>query len=119
MTRQHKRASSKRTLKWIPSAHTYTKSRSASDRRWKARWSSCHWRVRRVIADGDNPADVPKNPSNAGVKSPDDMPCKYINGSTSTTFGDVRHHGGTIDDLNCIRFPLAGSTRWSFTRGAS
>jgi hypothetical protein len=72
-----------------------------------------------VITDGDNPADVPKNPSRAGANSPDDIPCKYINGNTSTTLGDVRHHGGTIEDLNCIRPPLTGSTRRSFTRGAS
>jgi hypothetical protein len=48
-----------------------------------------------VITDAESPFADPKNSDNAGTKSPVDMPCKYINGSASTTFGDLRDHGGT------------------------
>ena len=77
-----------------------------SDRFEKWRCSSCHWVVRRVITDADRPADEPKNPPSAGAKSPLDMPARYINGNTSVTFGDLRHHGGTIELLNWQ--PLTG-----------
>src|SRR5690606_34118032 len=83
------------------------------------RCSVCHWVVSRVITDGDNPADEPKNSVSAGAKSPVDRPCRYSNGNTSATFGDLRHQGGTIDDLNRWRCPVSGATRRSFTRGAS
>ena len=42
----------------------------------KARCSSCHWAVSRVITDGDNPAAEPKNSPSAGAKSPVDRPCR-------------------------------------------
>jgi hypothetical protein len=48
---------------------------------------------------------APKNPSRAGVKSPEVMPCRYSNGSASTTFGEVRHHGGTIELRSRTRSP--------------
>ena len=118
MTRQHSRSSSRRTLKCTPSAHTYTKSRSDRSRSAKARCSSCHWVVSRVITDADSPAAEPKNPASAGAKSPLDMPCRYISGSTSVTFGLLRHHGGTIELRNRHRSPVSSSTRLSFTRGA-
>ena len=84
-----------------------------------ARCSACHWVVSRVITDGDNPALDPKNSVSAGAKSPVDRPCRYSNGSTSATFGLLRAHGGTIDDLNRCFSPVSSSTRRSFTRGAS
>ena len=118
MTRQHSRSCSKRTLKCTPSTHTYTKSRSDRSRRMNARCSSCHCVVSRVITDGDSPAADPKNSVSAGAKSPVDMPCRYSSGSTSDTFGLLRHHGATIELRNRIRSPLSGSTRRSFTRGA-
>jgi len=79
-----------------------------------ARCSSCHRTVSRVITDGDNPAELPKNSVNAGTKSPVDRPCRYSSGSTSLTFGDLRHHGGTIDERNRLRCPEPASTRRSF-----
>ena len=46
------------------------------------------------------------------------MPCRYISGSTSATFGHLRHHGGRIELRNRHRSPVSSSTRRSFTRGA-
>src|SRR4051794_4218075 len=45
------------------------------------------------------------------------MPCRYINGNTSDTFGLLRAHGVRIELRNRNRSP-ASSTRLSFTRGA-
>lgn len=84
----------------------------------KARCSSCHWVVSRVITDGDNPAEVPKNSASAGAKSPVDRPCRYSSGSTSATFGLLRAHRGTIELRNFALAPVSGSTRRSSTRGA-
>jgi hypothetical protein len=70
-----------------------------------------------VITDGDRPAAEPKNPASAGAKSPEDMPCRYIDGNTSVTFGERRAHGVRIEDRNRHRSP-ASSTRLSFTLGA-
>jgi hypothetical protein len=84
----------------------------------KARCSSCHWVVNRVITDGDNPAWLPKNSVSAGAKSPVERPCRYSSGNTSATFGDLRDQGGTIELRNRLRAPVSGSTRRSFTRGA-
>ena len=70
-----------------------------------------------MITDADSPAAEPKNPASAGAKSPDDMPCRYINGNTSVTFGLLRAHGVRIDERNRQRSP-ASSTRRSFTLGA-
>ena len=53
-----------------------------------------------------------------GAKSFELIPCRYINGNTSATFGDSRAHGGMIDDRNRHRRPVASSTRRSFTLGA-
>src|SRR6516164_4202835 len=64
--------------------------------------SACHCLVRRVITDELSPAAEPKNPSNAGTKSPELMPCRYMSGNTSATFGLLRHHGGLIE-LNRAR----------------
>ena len=83
-----------------------------------ARCSSCHWVVSLVITDDDRPAALPKNSASAGAKSPVDSPCRYSSGSTSLTFGDLRHHGGTIDERNRLRSPVSASTRRSLTRGA-
>src|SRR5581483_5338645 len=83
-----------------------------------ARCSACHWVVSRVITDGDKPAALPKNSVRAGAKSPVDRPCRYNSGRTSLTLGLLRHHGGTIADLNCARSPVSESTRRSLTRGA-
>jgi hypothetical protein len=71
-----------------------------------------------VITLADSPAAEPKNSPRAGAKSPVDMPCRYISGNTSDTFGLLRHHGATIELRNRIRSPLSGSTRRSSTRGA-
>ena len=81
--------------------------------------SACHWVVSRVITDADSPAAAPKKPSSAGTKSPELIPCRYSSGSTSATFGLLRHHGGRITDRNRTRSPLVGSTRRSSTRGAA
>jgi hypothetical protein len=74
--------------------------------------------VSRVIADADSPADEPGNCSSAGTKSLLDSPCKYSSGSTSVTFGLLRHHGGKIELRNRARSPVTGSARRSSTRGA-
>ena len=74
--------------------------------------------VSRVIAAADSPAAEPRNCSSAGTKSPVDRPCRYSSGSTSATFGLLRHHGGRITDRNRFRSPVAGSVRLSLTRGA-
>jgi hypothetical protein len=116
MTRQHSRSSSRRTLKCTPSAHTYTKSRSRRSRSANARCSACHCVVSRVITDAESPADDPKNPASAGAKSPLDMPCKYMSGSTSATFGDLRAQGGRIAERNRHRSPVS-STRLSLILG--
>jgi len=73
--------------------------------------------VSRVITDADSPAAEPKNSASAGAKSPLDMPCRYINGNTSDTFGLLRAHGVRIELRNRCRAP-ASSTRRSFTLGA-
>jgi hypothetical protein len=80
--------------------------------------SACHCLVRRTITELDSPAAEPKNSSSAGTKSPEDIPCRYINGSTSATLGLLRHHGGTIADRNRARSPVSASTRRSSTLGA-
>ena len=76
--------------------------------------------VSRVITDADSPAADPKNSVQRRRRSRRvDMPCRYSNGSTSATFGLLRHHGGRIELRNRTRSPVAGSTRRSFTRGAA
>jgi hypothetical protein len=81
--------------------------------------SPCHCLVRRVITEELSPADDAKKPSNAGTKSPVDMPCKYMSDSTSATFGLLRHHGGMIELRNRHRSPVSSSIRLSSTRGCS
>src|SRR5215207_4116830 len=88
-------------------------SRSARLRAMNASRSACHCTVSRVITNADSPAAAPKKPSSAGTKSPELIPCSYSSGSTSATFGLLRHHGGRITDRNRTRSPLAGSTRRS------
>ena len=58
------------------------------------------------MTDADRPAAEPKNSPSAGAKSPLDIPCRYISGSTSATLGLLRHHGGTMAERN--RQSLAG-----------
>ena len=117
ITSRHTLSCSKRTLTWMPSTHTYTKSTSASERASKPFASSCHWLVSRVTTEAESPDPVPRNCSNAGVKSPDESPCRYSSGSTSTTLGDLRAHAGRIAEANRRRSPVASSTRLSLTRG--
>jgi hypothetical protein len=81
--------------------------------------SVCHCTVSRVITDADSPAAAPKNPSSAGVKFPELIPCRYSSGSTSATFGLLRHHGGRIALVNRAFAPVIGSVRRSSTRGAA
>ena len=81
--------------------------------------SACHWAVSRVITDADSPAAAPKKPSSAGMKSPELIPCRYSKGSTSATFGLLRHHGGRMTLRNLALVPVTGSTRRSSTRGAA
>ena len=71
-----------------------------------------------MITGADSPALEPKNAARAGAKSPVDSPCRYSSGSTSVTFGLLRHHGGKTTERNRTRPPFAGSTRRSSTRGA-
>ena len=49
-----------------------------------------------MITEAESPAAEPKNSARAGAKSPEDMPCRYISGSTSVTLGLRRHHGVRI-----------------------
>ncbi len=79
----------------------------------------CHCLVSRVTTEADSPAAEPENSSRAGTKSPLDIPCRYMSGSTSNTLGLLRHQGGTMELRNRQRSPVSGSTRLSFTRGAS
>jgi hypothetical protein len=72
-----------------------------------------------VIIEADRPAPLPKNPSSAGTKSLLLSPCGYSRGSASVTFAERRHHGGSSDDRNRHRCPVAWSTRRSSTRGAA
>ena len=58
-----------------------------------------------MTTDADRPAADPKNSSSAGAKSFELIPCRYINGSTSATFGDLRAHGGMIELRNRRRSP--------------
>ena len=62
--------------------------------------------VSRVITDADSPAADPKNSSSAGAKSFELIPCRYINGSTSATFG--RLAGPRRDDRAAEPAPLPG-----------
>jgi hypothetical protein len=55
---------------------------------------------------------------NPGPKSELDRPCSHSSGSTSATRGDLRAHAGRIAGANRFRSPVAGSVRWSLTRGA-
>ena len=77
-----------------------------------------HWAVKRVTADADNPAPVPRNCSNAGAKSLVESPCRYNNGSISAICGDIRTHAGKIFDEYRCRAPVSGSILLSLTRGA-
>src|SRR5690606_6793536 len=70
--------------------------------------SACHCLVSRVMTAELSPAAEPKNSSRAGTKSPVDMPCRYSSGSTSVTFGLLRHHGATMAERNRWRPPEAG-----------
>jgi hypothetical protein len=91
---------------------------SASERLLKAAASSCHCAVSRVIVAADRPEPEPRNCSSAGPKSLLDSPCRYSNGNTSATRGDLRAHAGRIDEPNRIRSPVCSSMRLSLTRGA-
>jgi hypothetical protein len=71
-----------------------------------------------VITDAESPAAAPKNSSSAGAKSPELIPCRYSNGSTSVTFGLLRLHGGMIALRNLALVLVTGSIRRSSTRGA-
>ncbi len=42
----------------------------------KAAWSACHCVVSRVTVAGESPAELPRNCSKAGTKSPEDRPCR-------------------------------------------
>ncbi len=112
-TRQHRRSSSSRIRKWIPSAHTYTNSEPVRSRDSKAVYSSSQVATRRVIDDADSPASPLKNSSSAGAKSPVDNPRRYNTGNTSATLGERRAYLGRMYDEN--RRP----SRRSWTRGAS
>jgi len=90
----------------------------ASDRVPNARASSCHCVVSRVIVAADRPASEPRNCANAGPKSLLDRPCRYSNGNTSATRGDLRDHAGKIAEQNRRRCPEVSSVRLSLTRGA-
>jgi len=70
------------------------------------------------MTEAESPAPEPKNSLSAGVKSPVDIPCRYISGSTSATLGLLRHHGGTMAERNRQRSPVSESIRRSSTRGA-
>ncbi len=70
-----------------------------------------------MIVLADNPAES-RNCSNAGAKSLLDSPCRYSNGNTSATRGDLRAHAGRIAEANRGRSPVASSVRLSLTRGA-
>ena len=60
------------------------------------------------MTEADRPAPEPKNSASAGAKSPVDIPCRYISGSTSATLGLLRHHGGTMVERNRKRSPVSG-----------
>ncbi len=81
----------------------------------KARCSPCRVWVSRAITGADRPAELPRNWPSAGPKSEVDSPCRYSSGSTSVTFGLLRHQAGRIAEANRARSPVAGSTRLSFT----
>jgi hypothetical protein len=70
------------------------------------------------MAAADSPAAEPKNPANAGTKSPVDRPCRYNSGNTSATLGLLGDQGGKITERNRTRSPLTRSVRRSSTRGA-
>ena len=71
-----------------------------------------------MIVAADRPAAEPRNCSNAGPKSLLDRPCRYSNGNTSATCGDLRAQAGRIAEENRLRWPVTGSRRLSLTRGA-
>lgn len=116
ITSRHSFSWASRTFRWIPSAHTYTKSVPDRSRFWKASASCCHWRVSRVIEAADNPAPVPRNCSKAGLKSFVDSPCRYSSGNTADMSADLRAHRGKIAEANRRRWP-SSSVRLSWTRG--
>lgn len=62
--------------------------------------SSCYWVVNRVTTDAGQPRCRPEELLEGGAKSFDDIPCKYIEGSTSATFGLLRAPGGKIELRN-------------------
>jgi hypothetical protein len=73
--------------------------------------------VSRVIVAADRPWSEPRNWVNAGPKSELDRPCRYSDGNTSATRGDLRDHAGKIAEENRMRSPVASSKRLSLTRG--
>jgi len=91
---------------------------AANDRVPNTAASSCHCAASRVIVVADRPAPEPRNCSSADPKSDVDSPCRYSNGNTSATFGDLRDQAGRIADENRLRSPVAASMRRSLTRGA-
>jgi hypothetical protein len=89
-TSRHSLVSSTRTLKWIPSAHRYTKSTHERSRSPNARASAFQVSVSLVTVEADGPLVLPRNCLSAGTKSPDDNPCKYSSGNTSSMRGVLR-----------------------------
>ena len=49
-----------------------------------------------MVVGADKPLEEPRNCPSADTKSPDESPCRYSRGNTSSTRGVLRAHGGKI-----------------------
>ena len=117
ITRMQDRSSSRRTLKYIPSAQKYTYAfleRSLLCHCW---YSSSHLAFRRTMFVADNPfTESPRIASRARGKSPVEIPLRYRAGIRLSILGILRKYLGRIFDVNGSS-PLLFLSLLSSTRG--
>src|SRR5882724_6802367 len=78
----------------MPSAHTYTGSRSSSRRCFHAAYSACQPAFSRAIDGADSGAASPSSPRRARSKSPWASPCRYSSGRSRPTSSVRRLNSG-------------------------
>src|SRR6266404_8786580 len=79
----------------MPSAHTYTGSRSSSRRCFHAAYSACQPAFSRAIDGADSGAASPSSPRRARSKSPWASPCRYSSGRSRPTSSVRRLNSGS------------------------
>src|SRR5216683_807020 len=79
----------------MPSAHTYTGSRSSSRRCFHVSYSACQPAFSRAIDGADSGAAAPSSPRRARSKSPWANPCRYSSGRSRPTSSVRRLNSGS------------------------